>query len=100
MKKIIFSLLMFTISFSAVAAEFRVALVLDKGGKDDKSFNAAAFEGASKAKKEFSSRGDRIERAGLAFHRRVLHGYHTLARRFPKPQPVLERYPGIRISFA
>lgn len=37
---------------------------------------------AVKAKKEFSSRGDRIERAGLAFHRRVLRGYHTLARRF------------------
>jgi basic membrane protein A len=34
------------------AADFRVALVLDKGGKDDKSFNHAAFVGASKAKQE------------------------------------------------
>ena len=30
----------------------KVGLVLDKGGKDDKSFNSAAFEGATKAQKE------------------------------------------------
>jgi basic membrane protein A len=34
------------------AAEFRVGLVLDRGGKDDKSFNASAYEGGSRAKKE------------------------------------------------
>lgn len=33
-------------------ADFRIALVLDKGGKDDKSFNAAAFRGASDAKEK------------------------------------------------
>jgi basic membrane protein A len=33
-------------------AEFNVALVLDKGGRDDKSFNAAAYEGATRAQKE------------------------------------------------
>lgn len=32
--------------------KFRVGLVLDKGGKDDKSFNTAAFLGATKAVKE------------------------------------------------
>jgi basic membrane protein A and related proteins len=42
---------------SFFAAEVRseplkIALILDKGGKDDKSFNAAAFAGAEKAKKE------------------------------------------------
>ncbi len=31
----------------------RVGLVLDKGGKDDKSFNAAAYKGASEASKDF-----------------------------------------------
>src|SRR5258708_2216873 len=31
-------------------AEFRVGLVLDKGGKDDKSFNSSAYAGAMKAK--------------------------------------------------
>ncbi|MBN8554999.1 MAG: BMP family ABC transporter substrate-binding protein [Deltaproteobacteria bacterium] len=36
----------------AAGAPFRVALVLDKGGKDDKSFNASAFLGASRAQKE------------------------------------------------
>jgi basic membrane protein A len=34
----------------ALAAEFRVGLVLDRGGKDDKSFNASAYEGALRAK--------------------------------------------------
>jgi thymidylate kinase len=33
------------------------------------------------AKKEFSSKGDRIEQAGMAFHRRVRRGYKILARR-------------------
>jgi basic membrane protein A len=32
------------------AADFKVALVLDRGGKDDKSFNASAYEGAMRAK--------------------------------------------------
>lgn len=36
----------------AQAAELRVGLVLDKGGKDDKSFNSAAYVGAMKAKAE------------------------------------------------
>jgi basic membrane protein A len=29
--------------------KFRVGLVLDKGGRDDKSFNAAAFKGSQEA---------------------------------------------------
>jgi basic membrane protein A len=33
-------------------ADFRVGLVLDRGGKDDKSFNSSAYEGAMRAKKE------------------------------------------------
>jgi basic membrane protein A and related proteins len=37
-------------SVSAQAKELRVGLVLDKGGKDDKSFNSAAYTGAMKAK--------------------------------------------------
>jgi basic membrane protein A len=36
----------------ASAADFRVGLVLDKGGKDDKSFNSAALQGANKARDE------------------------------------------------
>ncbi|MCM2278824.1 MAG: BMP family ABC transporter substrate-binding protein [Oligoflexia bacterium] len=36
----------------AEAGEFRVALVFDKGGKDDRSFNSAAFQGATRAKEE------------------------------------------------
>jgi basic membrane protein A len=33
-------------------AEFKVGLLLDRGGKDDKSFNASAYEGATEAKKK------------------------------------------------
>jgi len=42
----------FAISMQSALAEFRVGLVLDRGGKDDKSFNAAAYEGAMEAKKK------------------------------------------------
>ena len=38
----------------AQAKDLRVALVLDKGGKDDKSFNSAAYAGAMKAKSELN----------------------------------------------
>src|SRR5258708_6808184 len=38
------------IAFSCSAAEFKVGLVLDRGGKDDKSFNSSAFAGANEAK--------------------------------------------------
>ncbi|HWU38506.1 MAG TPA: hypothetical protein VN203_12735, partial [Candidatus Acidoferrum sp.] len=38
------------ISLQAALAEFKVGLVLDRGGKDDKSFNSSAYEGATRAK--------------------------------------------------
>ncbi len=40
------------LSSGAGAADFRVGLVLDKGGKDDKSFNASAYRGALEAKEK------------------------------------------------
>jgi basic membrane protein A len=40
------------ISGQSALAEFKVGLVLDLGGKDDKSFNASAYEGATEAKKK------------------------------------------------
>src|SRR5579859_5370902 len=36
----------------AALADFKVGLLLDRGGKDDKSFNASAYEGATQAKKK------------------------------------------------
>lgn len=36
----------------ALAQEYKVGLILDKGGKDDKSFNSAAFRGATQAKSD------------------------------------------------
>ena len=41
------------LAFSSMTfAAIKVGLVLDKGGKDDKSFNTSAYEGAMKAQKE------------------------------------------------
>lgn len=42
---------MFTVPAHA-EEKFKVGIVLDKGGKDDKSFNAAAFKGGQQAEKE------------------------------------------------
>lgn len=47
-----FSLVLFTLFATATAQAFKVGLVLDKGGKDDKSFNTSAYEGAKKAEKD------------------------------------------------
>lgn len=49
----LFSLIgLVTIFISFQATALKVGLVLDKGGKDDKSFNSSAYEGATKAQKE------------------------------------------------
>ena len=45
-------LLLFLTSFTASADPLKIALVLDRGGKDDKSFNSAAFRGATEAKEK------------------------------------------------
>ncbi len=53
MKHFWITLVSFNIIFTLAQAEaLKIGLVLDKGGKDDKSFNSAAFEGAKKAEKE------------------------------------------------
>lgn len=54
----IFSLFL---SLSSFADALKVGLVLDKGGKDDKSFNAAAFKGAQDATKELGVEVKTIE---------------------------------------
>src|SRR5258706_1385950 len=38
------------VSTQSLWAEFKVGLVLDRGGKDDKSFNSSAYQGAMEAK--------------------------------------------------
>ncbi|WP_413559696.1 BMP family lipoprotein [Bdellovibrio sp. HCB209] len=50
-KKFFVTLLFLSISTNAFA-NIKVGLVLDKGGKDDKSFNSAAYAGATKAEKD------------------------------------------------
>lgn len=47
---LVISCLFFSLSLSADV--LKVGLVLDKGGKDDKSFNSSAYAGATKAQKD------------------------------------------------
>lgn len=54
-------------------AQMKVGLVLDKGGKDDKSFNSAAFAGVNRAQKELGIEFKYVEASDLNalenFHR-------------------------------
>ncbi|WP_413291735.1 BMP family lipoprotein [Bdellovibrio sp. HCB185ZH] len=50
-KKFFVTLFLLSISTTSFA-NIKVGLVLDKGGKDDKSFNSAAYAGATKAEKD------------------------------------------------
>ena len=59
-QKIIFVLATFFSSL-AHAADYNVALILDKAGKDDQSFNASAFRGAQKAEKELGIKLKTVE---------------------------------------
>lgn len=54
MKRLFSALLLSVLACTAPAnaAPLKVGLVLDKGGRDDKSFNSAAFAGAERAQKE------------------------------------------------
>lgn len=54
----------FAISLACLAAnagDLKIGLVLDKGGKDDKSFNTAAYEGLMKAKSELHAKVKYVE---------------------------------------
>ena len=61
----------------AHAAPFKVGLVFDKGGKDDKSFNSAANEGAKKAVAELGVQLKAVESADD-------NSYETLLRNFAR----------------
>lgn len=51
-KKLLFFVTILSTSTLVWADPLKVGLVLDKGGKDDKSFNSAAYQGATKAEKD------------------------------------------------
>lgn len=53
----------FLVGLSAFADPLKVALILDRGGKDDKSFNSAAFRGANEAKQKLGIYLKEIEAA-------------------------------------
>ncbi len=88
-------------------SKLRVGIVFDIGGKDDRSFNAAAWEGAKRAKQEFPivlrdvEPGDptSIEPAMRAFAER---GYDLIIgvgfAQAPIMQQVAEDYPNINFA--
>ena len=49
------------IAATALADPIKVGLILDRGGKDDKSFNTAAFKGATEAKQKLGIQLKEIE---------------------------------------
>lgn len=59
----------------------KVGLVLDKGGRDDKSFNSAAFEGASRAARELNVRVKAVESPDDSAFEPALRAFAE--RRFP-----------------
>lgn len=100
-----FNLILFS---SSAQAELRIGLVLEKSGKDDKSFNASAYEGLKRAEKELkvmtktveapdNSAYESLQRAfaDKKFDLIVAVGFHQLesvkknAERFPNQKFVL-----------
>lgn len=77
MRIISFSFIMSVLLLNTAFAEFRVGLVLDKGGKDDKSFNASAFQGAMRAKDQFKAYVKYVEATDD-------NAFETLLRAFAK----------------
>jgi len=57
------ALLLAVCAITCAAADFKVALVLDRGGKDDKSFNSSAYKGAMEAKAKLGVMVKHVEAA-------------------------------------
>ncbi|MGZ3709875.1 MAG: BMP family lipoprotein, partial [Bdellovibrionota bacterium] len=60
---------------SSASAAIRVGLVLDKGGKDDRGFNAAAFAGLERAKDALHVEVEAVEAQGDAGHEPLLRQF-------------------------
>lgn len=69
-------LFVFFLTAAAVHADSaRIALVLDKGGKDDKSFNSAAFRGATEAKQKLGIFLKEIEASDDSFFEPAMRSF-------------------------
>ena len=75
--RILSSVLVFLFLSSSVvhADQLRVALILDKGGKDDKSFNSAAFRGATEAKQKLGIFLKEIEASDDSFFEPAMRSF-------------------------
>src|SRR5438046_1098556 len=82
------SLLLFS---QAALGEFKVGLVLDRGGKDDKSFNSSAYEGATQAKNKLGIVGG----MDIPLIRRFEMGYEAGAKKVNPQVTVLANFVGI-----
>jgi basic membrane protein A len=61
--------------FAAQGADFKVGLVLDRGGKDDKSFNGSAYEGGQEAKKKLGIYLKYVEASDDNAYESLLRGF-------------------------
>ncbi len=83
MKNVLFATVLgLTTVASVQAADFKPAVVYDKAGKFDKSFNEAAFEGVKKFQKDFGVEIKEVEPTNEA---QVEQGLVKLARRGSSP---------------
>jgi basic membrane protein A len=69
------AILLFLFAQTVWADPIKVGLVLDKGGKDDKSFNAAAFRGATEAKKKLGIYLKEIEASDDSFFEPAMRSF-------------------------
>ena len=60
---------------ASMGASVRVGIVFDAGGKDDKSFNTACWEGAERAKEEFGIELRDVEPDNPSVIEPAIHGY-------------------------
>lgn len=65
----------FTFNLAYGAEQLRIALLLDKGGKDDKSFNSAAFRGAIQAKEKLGIALKEIEASDDSFFEPAMRSF-------------------------
>ena len=68
-------LILIVFTSSALAAPLRVGLVLDKNGKADKGFNAAAFSGLQQAIRALKISGDAVEAQADNGHEALLRDF-------------------------
>ena len=70
-----FCFLFLSFQWNCFAKDFKIGLVLDRGGKQDRGFNAHALEGFEQAKSSFGFQGEILEAKGDSDHEALLRDF-------------------------